>query len=324
MRLRELAREIGLSYEGADLEITGLGTLKNAKPDQLSFLDNPKYLKDLRTTRAGAVIVAPQHADAVPESCVALESEEPYLKLALASRLFAPEPMREEGAEPVFGEDCRIGENVSFGKDVVIGDRVTIMPGCYIGDDVTIGDDTLLYANVTIYHRTSIGARCIIHSGTVIGSDGYGFAHTRTGEHVKLYQLGHVVVEDDVEIGSNTSIDRGTIEPTVIKKGAKIDNLVQIAHNCVIGEHSLLTGQVGLAGSTILERNVVMGGQSGAMGHLTIGAFAQIAAKAGVTKPLEGGKTYAGYPIMEHRQWLKLNAMLNKMLKKLNPITKKE
>jgi UDP-3-O-[3-hydroxymyristoyl] glucosamine N-acyltransferase len=214
----------------------------------------------------------------------------------------------------VFGEGCRIGENVSFGKDVVIGDRVTIMPGCYVGDDVTIGNDTLLHANVTLYHRTRIGARCIIHSGTVIGSDGYGFAHTGTGEHVKLYQLGNVIVEDDVEIGSNTSIDRGTIEPTVVKRGAKIDNLVQIAHNCVIGEHSLLTGQVGLAGSTVLERNVVMGGQSGAMGHLTIGAFAQIAAKAGVTKSLQGGKTYAGYPIMEHRKWLRLHAMLSRMV----------
>ena len=315
MKLSELAHRIGIAYEGPDIEITGLGTLKNAGSDRLSFLDNPKYLKDLRDTKAGAVIVAPGYAEEVPEGTIALIDGEPYLKLALASRLFAPEPMRERGAEPVFGEECRIGENVSFGKDVVVGDRVTIMPGCYIGDGVTIGDDTLIYPNVTLYHETAIGPRCIIHANTVIGSDGYGFAHTKSGEHVKLYQLGHVIVEEDVEIGSNVSIDRGTIEPTIVKKGAKIDNLVQIAHNCIIGEHSLLTGQVGLAGSTILERNVVMGGQSGAMGHLTIGAFAQIAAKGGVTKSLPGGKVYAGYPIMEHKRWLKLNALLSRLLK---------
>ncbi len=315
MRLRDLAHRIGIAYEGPDIEITGLGTLKNAGSDRLSFLDNPKYLKDLRDTKAGAVIVAPGYADEVPEGTIALIDGEPYLKLALASLLFAPEPMRETGAEPVFGEECRIGENVSFGKDVVVGDRVTIMPGCYIGDGVTIGDDTLIYPNVTLYHETAIGPRCIIHANTVIGSDGYGFAHTKSGEHVKLYQLGHVIVEEDVEIGSNVSIDRGTIEPTIVKKGAKIDNLVQIAHNCIIGEHSLLTGQVGLAGSTILERNVVMGGQSGAMGHLTIGAFSTIAAKAGVTKSLEGGQVYAGYPIMPHKRWLKLNALLSRLLK---------
>ncbi|WP_456450825.1 UDP-3-O-(3-hydroxymyristoyl)glucosamine N-acyltransferase [Hydrogenimonas sp.] len=324
MKLSELARAIGIDYQGSDLEIEGLGTLKNAQSNQLSFFDNPKYLKDLRNTKAGAVIVASRYADNVPKNTIALVDEEPYLKLALVSRLFAPDPMRSEGAEPIFGDGCRIGGNVNFGKDVVIGNRVTIMPGCYIGDGVHIGDDTLLYPNVVLYHDTRIGNRCILHANTVIGSDGYGFAHTKTGEHVKLYQLGHVIVEDDVEIGSNTSIDRGAIEPTVIKKGAKLDNLVQVAHNCIVGEHSLLTGQVGLAGSTVLERNVVMGGQSGAMGHLTIGAFAQIAAKAGVTKSLPGGKVYAGFPIMEHKKWLKLNAMLSRMVTEVKNKFKKE
>ncbi len=316
MRLRELASRLELVYDGPDIEIEGLGTLKNATPGQLGFFDNPKYLEDLKKTRAGAVLVAPPFKDEVPEGTIALVDEEPYLKLALASRFFAPPPMKEEGAEPKMGKGCRIGHHVSFGKDVILGDRVTVMPGCYIGDDVEIGDDTLIYPNVTIYHQTKIGQRCIIHAGTVIGSDGYGFAHTKTGEHVKLYQLGNVIVEDDVEIGSNTSIDRGTIDPTIVKKGTKIDNLVQIAHNCVIGDYSLLTGQVGLAGSTILERNVVMGGQSGAMGHLTIGAFATVAAKSGVTKSLPGGKVYAGYPIMEHKRWLKLNAILSRLLKR--------
>ncbi len=316
MRLSHIAEAIGVDYSGPDIEIEGLGTLKNAGENQLSFFDNSKYLADLRQTQAGVVLVAPEYADKVPENAIALVTDEPYLKLALASRLFAPPPMRTEGAEPIIGEGSVIAPNVTFGKDVKIGRNVTIMPGCYLGDDVTVGDDTLLYPNVVVYHGCHIGARCIVHANSVIGSDGYGFAHTKTGEHVKIYQLGNVIVEDDVEIGSNTSIDRGAIESTIIKKGAKIDNLVQIGHNCVIGEHSLLTGQVGLAGSTILERNVVMGGNSGAMGHLTIGAFTTVAAKAGVTKSLPGGKVYAGYPIMEHKRWLKLNALLSRMLKK--------
>ena len=315
MKLSEIAREIGLSFEGEDREITGLATLKNAGPEHLSFLDNPKYAADLTDTRAGAVLVAPQFADRVPESSVALVDEEPYLKLAYASALFAPEPMREEGAEPAIGKGCRIAENVVFGRDVTVGDGVTILPGCYIGDGVTIGDGTLIHANVTLYHGTQVGKRCIIHSGTVVGSDGYGFAHTRDGRHVKLHQLGHVVIEDDVEIGANCAIDRGTLEETRIREGSKLDNLVHVAHNCDIGAHALITGQVGLSGSTKLGRNVVMGGQSGTAGHLEVGDFATIAARGGVTKSLPGGKTYAGFPAIEHKLWLKLNAMLMRMIK---------
>ncbi|WP_353662292.1 UDP-3-O-(3-hydroxymyristoyl)glucosamine N-acyltransferase [Hydrogenimonas sp. SS33] len=316
MRLSEIAGRVGLAFEGADTEIEGIATLKNADENHLSFLDNPKYLHDLSKTKAAAVLVSPRYADKVPEGTVALIDEEPYLKLALVSALFAPDVMKEEGAEPRIGEGCRIGPNVTFGKNVVVEGGVTIMPGCYIGDDVTIGEGSLLYPNVTLYHQTAVGRRCIIHAGTVIGSDGYGFAHTRTGEHVKLYQLGRVVIEDEVEIGANCAIDRGTLEETRIRKGTKIDNLVHVAHNCDIGAHSLITGQVGLSGSTKLGRNVVMGGQSGTAGHLEVGDFATIAARGGVTKSLPGGKTYAGFPAIEHKKWLKLNALLMRLLKK--------
>jgi len=316
IRLSELAVKLGISYTGKDCEISGIGTLKGALPDQISFLDNPKYLKDLSQTKAAAVLVSKKYESSVPEGCIALVDEEPYLKLALVSKFFAPDVMKKDGKEPKFGKDCNIGTNVAFGKDVVIGDRVTIMPGCFIGDNVKIGDDTLIYPNVTIYHQCEIGSRCIIHAGTVIGSDGYGFAHTKDGKHIKLYQLGNVVIEDDVEIGSNCSVDRGALDSTVIKEGVKIDNLVHIAHNCEIGEYSLITGQVGLSGSTKLGRNVVMGGQSGTAGHLEIGPFATIAARGGVTKSIPGNKVYAGFPLMEHKKWLKLNAMLSKFLKK--------
>jgi UDP-3-O-[3-hydroxymyristoyl] glucosamine N-acyltransferase len=316
MKLSRLAEAAGIAYKGEDREIEGIGTLKEATPSQISFLDNPKYLGDLETTRAGAVLVAKKYADRVPEGTVALIDEEPYLKLARISALFAVHPMKEKGNLPIIGEGCRIAENVSFGKDVVIGKRVTIMPGCSIGDDVTIGDDTLIHPNVTIYYRCEIGKNCIIHSGTVIGSDGFGFAHTKSGEHVKLHQLGNVIVEDDVEIGANCTIDRGAIAATIVRRGTKIDNLVQVGHNCDIGEHCIITSQVGISGSTTMGRNVVMGGQSGTAGHLEIGAFATIAARGGVTKSIPGGKVYAGFPLMEHKRWLRLNAMLSRLLEK--------
>ena len=316
MRLSELAESIGVEYSGEDRHIGGLATLKKATREELSFLDNPKYLKDLENTEAAAVLVSPKFADLVPEGTIPLVDEEPYLKLAMASAFFAPPPMKSEGAEPAIGEGSEIAPGVNFGKDVKVGRGVTIMPGCYIGDDTVIGDGTLIYPNVTLYSRTVIGKGCIIHAGTVIGSDGYGFAHTKDGRHVKLYQLGNVVIEDDVEIGANCAIDRGTLDSTLIKEGAKLDNLVHVAHNCEVGEYSLITGQVGLSGSTKLGRNVVMGGQSGTAGHLEIGPFATIAARGGVTKSIEGSKTYAGFPLMEHKKWLRLNAMLSRLLEK--------
>ncbi len=316
MRLSELAESIGIDYRGEERRIRGLGTLKGATCEELSFLDNPKYLKDLENTEAAAVLVSPRFANFVPKGTIPLVDEEPYLKLAMASAFFAPPPMKTEGAEPVIGQGSEVAPGVNFGKDVKVGKGVTIMPGCYIGDDTVIGDDTLIYPNVTLYSRTVIGKRCIIHAGTVIGSDGYGFAHTKDGKHVKLHQLGNVVIENDVEIGANCAIDRGTLDSTIIKEGVKLDNLVHVAHNCEIGEHSLITGQVGLSGSTKLGRNVVMGGQSGTAGHLEIGPFCTIAARGGVTKSIEGGKVYAGFPLMEHKRWLRLNAMLSRFLEK--------
>jgi UDP-3-O-[3-hydroxymyristoyl] glucosamine N-acyltransferase len=158
----------------------------------------------------------------------------------------------------------------------------------------------------------------MIHSGTVVGCDGYGFAHTKQGEHIKIYQNGNVVIEEDVEIGANCTIDRAVFDSTIIRKGSKLDNLIQIAHNCDLGEHTLMAAQSGLAGSTTLERNVVMGGQSATAGHLKVGAFATIAGKSGVTKSLEGGKTYSGFPAIDHIAWLKIQAKISGLLKRKN------
>ncbi len=313
-KLSQILENLAIDFDGDDIEIDGIHTLSEATSTQLSFFTDAKYASQLATTKAGAVFIDEKHADLLPSSTIALITDEAYLNLAYASKFFAHRTITK-GGDPNLGKNCDIDRSVRFGTNVTIGNNVVVMAGCYVGDGVVIGDDTLLYPNVTLYHGTQIGKRCIIHSGSVVGCDGYGFAHTKQGEHVKIYQNGNVVVEDDVEIGANCAIDRAVFGTTYIRKGVKLDNLIQIAHNCDIGEHSLMAAQVGLAGSSRLERNVVMGGQSATAGHLKIGAFSTIAGKGGVTKSLEGGKTYAGFPAVEIRLWRKLQAKLMRLVK---------
>jgi UDP-3-O-[3-hydroxymyristoyl] glucosamine N-acyltransferase len=314
-KLSQIAKTLDLAFTGNDIDIDGIHTLREATPTQLSFFNDKKYLAELPVTKAGAVLVDEAHASFLPEGTIALITDEPYLKLAEASRFFAHEISTRTEETPWMADSCQIDPSVRFGTNVVLGENVIIMAGCYVGDDVVIGDNTLLHPNVTLYHGTKMGSDCIIHSGTVIGCDGYGFAHTREGEHVKIYQNGHVIIEDHVEIGANCAIDRAVFGATIIRKGTKLDNLIQIAHNCDIGEHTLMAAQVGLAGSSTLGRNVVMGGQSATAGHLEIGAFATIAGKGGVTKSLEGGKTYAGFPAIEIRLWRRVQAALMRLVK---------
>ncbi len=314
-KLSHITKEIGLDFTGNDIDIDGIHTLGEASSTQLSFFNDEKYLSQLADTKAAAVLLDAKYAEYLPSTTIALITDEPYLKLALASKLFAHR-IETEGEDPKTGEGCDIDEFVRFGKNVTLGDNVTILAGCYLGDNVTVGSDTLLHPNVTLYHGTQLGERCIIHSGTVIGGDGYGFAHTRTGEHVKIYQNGNTVIEDDVEIGSNCTVDRAVFGTTYVRRGTKIDNLIQIGHNCDVGEYCLFASQAGLSGSTTLGRNVVMGGQSATAGHLTIGDFATVAARGGVTKSLEGGKTYGGFPAIEHRLWLRLQVKISGLLKK--------
>ncbi len=313
-RLSEIAQTLGIDFDGDDIEIDGIHTLAEATPTQLSFFNDAKYAAQLPFTKAAAVLIDREHASMLPETTIALMTDEPYLKLAVVSKLFA-HSIETKSGHPQTGEGCDIDKRVRFGKDVILGENVTVMAGCYLGDNVIVGDNTLLHPNVTLYHGTKVGSGCIIHSGTVVGCDGYGFAHTKTGEHVKIYQNGNVIIEDDVEIGANCTIDRAVFGSTIICRGTKLDNLIQIAHNCEVGEHTLMAAQVGLAGSSKLGRNVVMGGQSATAGHLEIGDFATIAGKAGVTKSLEGGKTYAGFPAIEIRLWRKLQAVLMRLMK---------
>jgi UDP-3-O-[3-hydroxymyristoyl] glucosamine N-acyltransferase len=315
--LDAVARECGIAYEGEPLVITAMNTLKDASSTELSFLDNPKYLNDLKATKAAAVFVSEAMSEHVPDGTVALVDNETYLKMALATKLFAPSLVDEEAEDAVIGEGSYVAQTATVAKGAVVGKNCTIMPGVYVGARAVIGDNTVLHANVSVYHDCKVGSDCIIHSGTAIGTDGYGFAHTKQGEHVKIYQNGNVVIEDDVELGGNCTVDRAVFRSTLIKKGAKLDNLVHIAHNCIVGEYSLLTGQVGLAGSTVLGRNVVMGGQSATAGHLEIAPFTTLVERTGVTKSIkESGKTFAGFPHMEHRVWLKLQGVLARLLKK--------
>ncbi len=316
MRLSKIAEAIGIKYEGDDLEISGIHTLDDASSSQMSFLDNAKYLSSLESTQAAVVLCNMAAADKVPSGCIALVDEEPYLKLALASKLFAPNVIETKGNEALIGEDSFIAATAYIGKDTVIGKNVKILPGVFVGDNVSIGDNTILYANVTVNRDCEIGQDCIIHSGTVLGSDGFGFAHTKMGEHVKIYQNGNVIIEDEVEIGANCAVDRAVFGSTRVRKGCKIDNLIQLGHNVDIGEYCILVSQCGIAGSTKLGRNVVMGGQSATAGHLEIAAFSQFAARSGITNDVkDGSKIYGGFPLMEQRSWLKLQAKLARLLK---------
>ncbi len=316
MLLNDLLKKLGLQEIKKDIEIDDIGDLKSATPNKLSYIDGDKHVDELKSTKAGAVFVTEKLSMYVPENSIAIVCENPHLSIAYASAYFKRDIVSKKYKEPKIGKNCQIGKNVSIGSNCYIADNVILLNGAVIGDNVSIDENCTIYPNVTIYNDTKIGKNCIIHAGTVVGSDGFGYAHTKMGEHIKIYHNGNVIFEDNVEIGANCTIDRAVFGSTIIKKGTKIDNLVQIGHNCIIGENSILVSQVGLSGSTELGRNVIMGGQSATAGHLKIGDFATIAARGGVSKSIEGGKVYGGFPLTLQKDWLKLQAKVAKFIKK--------
>ncbi len=313
IRLKEIAASIDVECS-KDLEIENLLSLKDATPASLSFFHDSKYLSQLKETKAGAVILQEKYAKYLPKESIAIITDNPYRKMAEATKHFAYKPSAKS-YEASYDNSCDIAQNVVFGKDVKIGNNCTIMPNCYIGDRVEIGANSIIYPNVSIYYNSKIGSNVTIHSGTVIGSDGFGFV-SKDNSNAKFYQIGNVVIEDNVEIGSNCSIDRATLGSTVIKANAKLDNLIQVGHNCEIGEYSIIVSQVGLSGSTKLGMGVVMGGQSATAGHLSIGDRAMLAARSGVTKSLEGGKVYGGFPAVDIKLWRKMQASIMRLVKK--------
>ncbi len=316
MKLSEITSVLDCDFQGKDREIIGINTLKDAKEHEVSFVSNSKYVKDLETTKAAAVIISENLADKLPVTCIPLVTKNPYWSMAVLSKYFAPPIEDNSLGEPKIGRNCQVSTKAEIAKGAIIGENCIILAHAYIGTEAEIGNNTTIYPSVTVYRDCKIGNDCIIHANTVVGSDGFGFATNEKGEHKKIYQNGNVMIEDDVEIGSNVSIDRAVFGSTVIKKGSRIDNLVQIGHNCEVGEYSVLVSQVGLAGSTKLGRNVVMGGQAAAAGHLEIASFSTFAARSGITRNIkEPGKTYAGFPLMDHRLWLKLQAKLARLIK---------
>jgi len=316
MTLSSIATILETEFNSADIEISGMNALKDATSSEVSFVANSKYIKDIQTTKAAAVIVPASLVEHVPESCVALVVENSYWSMAILSKHFAPVIEDDELPKAEIGEGTKVSPKAEIANGAKIGNNCTILAHVYIGAETVIGDNTIIYPNVTVYRDCVIGSDCIIHSNTAIGADGFGFATNKLGEHKKIYQNGNVVIEDDVEIGSNVSVDRAVFGTTLIKKGVRIDNLVQIGHNCEIGEYSVFVAQSGSAGSTKLGRNVVVGGQSAFAGHLEVAPFSTFAARSGITKSItESGKTYSGFPLMEHKLWLKLQVKIAKLLK---------
>ncbi len=316
MKLSEIASIIGAEFKGEDFDIAGMNALKDATKTDISFVANSKYIKDIQETNAGAIIVDASVVEHVPPSCVALVVDSAYWSMAELTKYFAPLVEDDSLPEAVVGEGSRVSSKAELANGARIGKNCTIMAHVYVGANAQIGDNTILYPSVTVYRDCTIGSDCIIHANTAIGSDGFGFATNKLGEHKKIYQNGNVVIEDDVEIGSNVSVDRAVFGSTLIKKGVRIDNLVQVGHNCEIGEYSIMVSQSGIAGSSKIGRNVVLGGQTAIAGHLEVAPFTTLAARSGVTKSIkESGLTFSGFPLMQHKQWLKLQAKLAKLIK---------
>ncbi len=316
--LQQIAEKVQGEIAGdPSLIIRNVRPLETAEEGSLSFLSNPRYKGKAIDTRASAIIVS-RGVEIEGKNLIRVEN--PYRAFGIALELFHAEEYEPIGisGDAKIGTNCRLGKRlsvhpfVSIGDDCIIGDGVRIFSGVSIGNGCSIGKDTVIHANVSIYNRTRIGSHVIVHSGTVIGSDGYGFA-TENGKHYKILQVGGVVIEDDVEIGSNCSIDRGTMGDTIIHKGTKIDNLVQIAHNVSIGENSLIVAQVGISGSTEVGKNAIFAGQSGAAGHLKIGDGAIIAAKSAVFDDVPPKAYVAGYPAIDNMQWKKAQILFGKL-----------
>jgi UDP-3-O-[3-hydroxymyristoyl] glucosamine N-acyltransferase len=316
MKLSSIASILECDFDSSDIEITGMNALKDATETELSFVANSKYIKDIEGTKAAAIIITESLKEYVPDGCIALVVQDSYWSMAILSQYFAPVIEDDSLPVAVIGEGSRISPKAEIANGAKIGKNCTIMAHVYIGAEAVIGDNTIIYPNTTVYRDCVIGNDCIIHSNTAIGADGFGFATNKLGEHKKIYQNGNVVIGDDVEIGSNVSVDRAVFGSTLLKKGVRIDNLVQIGHNCEIGEYSVFVAQSGSAGSTKLGRNVVVGGQSAFAGHLNIAPFSTFAARSGITSDIkESGKTYGGFPLLEQRTWLKLQAKIARLLK---------
>jgi len=319
MKLQAIADRLSCQLVGdGSIDIDRITGLEEAGPGDLTFLSNPKYQSRLRSTRASAIIIS---NTAPPLEVATLRTEDPYLAFARAIDLFYTPPQPEPGIHPT----AVVAKSVGFGRNVRIG------PFCFVDADVELGDNALLHSHVAIHRGTRIGRDFVAHShvsvreyseigdrvklqnGVVIGADGFGFAKLNDGSYQKITQSGRVIIEDDVEVQANATIDRAAIGETRIRRGAKIDNLVQVGHGSLVGENSLLCAQVGLAGSTKVGKNVILTGQVGVAGHCTVGDNVIATAQTGIPSDVEAGKMVSGYPAMDNKRWLKCSVLFNKL-----------
>lgn len=311
---RQIAEFIGGKVEGnEEVVIKQVVKIDEESAGGLSFLANPKYEQFIYTTGADIVIVG---HDFTPEKKLRptlIRVDEPYLAIATLLDMYNKMKLDKTGISELafvdesakIGEDVYIGEFAFIGKDVVLGNGVKVYPNAYVGDHSTIGEGSIVFSGARLYHDTILGKDCTLHSGVIIGSDGFGFAPNEKGEFIKVAQTGNVVIEDNVEIGSNTTIDRATIGSTIIRKGVKLDNLIQIAHNVEIGENTVIAAQTGVSGSTKIGKNCMIGGQVGIVGHIKIGDNAKIQAQAGVPSNVKDGEVIMGSPAINLRQYMK-------------------
>lgn len=321
-RIKDIAALLHGVVEGdGELMVNNVSKIEEGKPNTLAFLANPKYEHYLYTTEASVVLVNQDFVPSQPVPCTLIRVPSAYEAIASLLRVYEdfikPKPQGIEqpsfiAENAILGENIYVGAFAYIGKGTKIGNNVRIYPQAYIGDGVVIGDNTTIYAGVKIYYGCVIGANCTIHSGTVIGADGFGFAPT--GENYnKVPQIGNVVIEDYVEIGANTCIDRATMGSTRIQKGVKLDNLVQIAHNVVVGENTVMAAQVGVAGTTKVGAHCMFGGQVGVAGHLNVGERTMLAAQTGISGNVPAGSIYMGSPGFEVNKYRKAYVLFKKL-----------
>lgn len=320
---KDIAFMLNGTVEGDPLAaVSQLAKIEEAQQGSLSFLANPKYEQYLYTTNASIVIINNSQQITGPVRASLIRVENAYSAFTLLLEQYNTLKLNKKGIEqPSFihpsaqiGQDAYVGAFAYISQNVKLGNNCKVYPNCYIADNVTLGDNVTLFPGVTVYFDCVIGNNVIIHSGSVIGSDGFGFAPKPDGTYNKIPQIGNVIIEDDVEIGSNTTIDRATMGSTIIHKGTKLDNLVQIAHNVEIGENTVIAAQTGIAGSTKLEANVMLGGQVGIVGHISIAKGTQVQAQSGVSRPIkQEGQKWAGSPALLYGNNMRSNVVVSRL-----------
>lgn len=318
MKLSAIAQSLGARLDGADAEITGVAGIEEAGPGQITFVANPKYAAAAKTTGASAVIVS----DDFPALATAtLRCPNPYLAFARAIGIFYRLPAHPIGVHPTavvhasakLGIGASVGPYVVIEEDVVIGDGATILAHVVIYRGAKIGNNFFAHAHAVVREYCELGDNVVLQNGAVVGADGFGFAKNEMGAWEKIPQSGPAILESEVEIQANACVDRASVGETRIRRGAKIDNLVQVGHGCEVGDHTMLCAQVGLAGSTVIGKNVILAGQVGVAGHCKVGDGAIATAQSGIPNDVDPGKMVSGSPAIDNRQWLRSVAVFNKL-----------